>query len=245
MNDNTFNYFLFSIAVLVSLGITVLALSCGENIMKAFKIIGFVFVAVLCIFFFIIAAFLIFKTPDQQNTKSWWVYTKDAVIPNGTKRILFYDSSEKIETLNLKKLTKLTMLGFDMTQWNIEKELFSNCKNLKEVTFYQKPKEFDENAFAKCPLLKTVKLVGNISDWKDFKIILPMDCEIEFLTTKEIVIIDNKINKTITDVDFEIKKTVEVVFSNDKIASLKKQSTFLENKSEPEEQTSSVDVIEE
>ena len=243
MNDNTSNYFLFSIAVVVSIVIAVLALSCGENIMKAVKIIGFVIVIVLFVIFIVILGNLIFKSPDQQNTKSWWVYTKNADIPKDTERILFDDSSEEIETL--ENLKNLTMLDFDRTQWNIAKDLFSNCKNLKEVTFYQKPAEFDENAFAKCPLLKTVKLVGNISDWKDFKITVPMDCEIEFLTTKEIVIIDNKINKAITDMGFIIKKTVDVVFPNDEIASRKKQSTSLENKSEPEEQTSSVDVIEE
>ena len=244
MNYNTFYYFLFSITVVISVAIAVLALSCGENIVKPVKILGLLIV-VLCIVLIFIIGILIFKSPNQQNTKSWWVYTNGYDIPKDTEKILFCNSSEEIETLEkLKDLKNLTMLDFDMMQWTIKGDVFSNCKNLREVTFYQKPENFDENAFAKCPLLETVKLVGNISDWKNFKITVPVDCEIKFLTTKEVMIIDNKINKTITDVGFKIKKTVDVLFPDKEIeiTSSKKQTTSLENKYE--NQTSSVDITE-
>ena len=157
--------------------------------MKSFKIIFFIgfciFSILICVFF----GFLLFSKKNISNvekTKSWSVYKSETNLVD-VERLLF--NKDSVEIQKQEFLKNLRIVDFDAVSQKVSANTFSHCINIEEVNFYKNPgKDFDKDAFNGCTLLKTVNLVGNYEDWKDFQITVPIDCEIKFLPTKKIVI---------------------------------------------------------
>ena len=189
MNDENERHFLLAITVVFALSLAMVAIFCGEDVMKSFKIIFFIgfciFSILICIFF----GFLLFSKKNISNvekTKSWSVYKSETNLVD-VERLLF--NKDSVEIQKQEFLKNLRIVDFDAVSQKVSANTFSHCINIEEVNFYKNPgKDFDKDAFNGCTLLKTVNLVGNYEDWKDFQITVPVDCEIKFLPTKNIVI---------------------------------------------------------
>lgn len=193
-NDND-SHFLFAIIIVLSICLAALAVLCGEEIMKCLgtKITLFV---LLGIFLFIILGaaitlgIAIFNECKCDETKSWVVYKSSKTkIPDDTECLLFVNS-EKNDDAKKKicNLNNLKFLDFGLSKWEFPEGFFTCCKNLEEITFFQKPEGFRSNEFSKCLNLKKIILVGNKSDWKNFEICVPIDCEIVFEESKTVVV---------------------------------------------------------
>lgn len=189
MNDENERHFLLAITVVFALMLAVVAIFCEGDVMKSFKIIFFIgfciFSILICIFF----GFLLFSKKNISNvekTKSWSVYKSETNLVD-VERLLF--NKDSVEIQKQEFLKNLRIVDFDAVSQKVSANTFSHCINIEEVNFYKNPgKDFDKDAFNGCTLLKTVNLVGNYEDWKDFQITVPVDCEIKFLPTKNIVI---------------------------------------------------------
>ena len=189
MSDENDSHFLFAIAVIFGLALAVLAYFCGEEFMKILKIILYIGSVILAICVFAFLGILFFAKPNNNDTKTWFVYSSNNSIPEDTEKLLFLQGTEKIKPITAKKLR---CVGFDSSELSITADTFVQCKNIEEIILYQKPgKEFNKDSFAKCTSLRTVTLVGNNTDWKDFEITVPQKCEIKFFPTKTVIVSEN------------------------------------------------------
>ena len=190
MNDENERHFLFGIAIVFGIALAVVAYFCGigDEDMKCLKVVSFILICGFAIFFCVFLGFLLFGKSKNTDTKTWCVYSSTDNVPDDTERLLFCSDIEK--NLDLKKLR---FIDFDSSKIATDITTFSKCTNVEEITFYQNPgKGFSKDAFKGCTSLKTVNLVGNYEDWKGFEITVPVDCEIKFLPTKNVVIPEKK-----------------------------------------------------
>ena len=238
MDEEKKEPFLFSLAVVFALSLAVFAFFCGGDFMKMgwCKVITFIYI---CLFFVMITVFLgfiLFSKSDDTNVKTWITYSNNFDTPKDTERLTFFGDCGKIE--KQFDLKKLQIVEFDSKDIEVDENTFSKCKNIEEVTFYQKPNVPPKNAFSKCTSLKKVKLVGNCNDWTDFQITVPTDCEITFLSTKEIVIPEKISERIIDDLKITIVNGLNSVFSTEhknKNETSPADSSQREQKSETEE----------
>lgn len=207
MNDENDKYFLFSVAVVLGLGLSFLAVFCGDYMMKKANgdivltiIISIVFV-LLCILVLVISRY----TKENSGNKEWCNYYMNDKVSKDTVQLYIGSDITELENFDLPKLTTIE---FDSTKIAIKKDNFSKCRNIEVVKFYQRPNGVEKNTFSNCSNLKYVYLVGNSSDWKGFEIIVPMECEIKFLSQKVISIPEHKILQGMGNVIVNIQNSM-------------------------------------
>lgn len=72
MNDENYRHFLFSLTIVFSLGITILAFFCGDDIMKTLgvKITVFIALCIQLIIFLTCLGFIFFSNKDSRELKN-------------------------------------------------------------------------------------------------------------------------------------------------------------------------------
>lgn len=213
MKNEDYRYFLFSVVLVFSIGIAILAYFCGGEMMKCdkLKVVFFIAFIVLMICFLIAIGFLLFDTTKANSTnaqKFWYTYSDSYELPKDTEKLFFNDSISAIS--NPLNLENLKIVEFDSSNLEIKATSFSSCKNIKELTFYQRPKSIEKETFAHCTLLKNIYLVGNSSDWKGFEIIVPIDCEITFLPTKIVSIPKSDLKQKLENISITINNAIHL-----------------------------------
>ena len=189
MKNENDSHFLFAIVIVLSICLAALAVLCGEEIMKN-KIIVFAIICIIIVCSMVFFGFVIFSKKKCDETKSRTVYESlKPKISKDTERLMFINSKiyGNVDK-DIYKLKHLKFLDFDVSEWIFVKGAFNCCKNLEEITFFQKPENFNSNEFSKCLNLKKIILVGKKSDWKNFEICVPTDCEIVFEENKTVVV---------------------------------------------------------
>lgn len=189
MNDKKETDFIFAIGITLTLFTVALILFCGEDFLKALgccwvRIIFFIALIVFAFFLFISLGFMLFTSCNTKETKSWIVIAKDNEFINKNAENVMFDTDVTNITSNwIKNLDNLEQVEIYGTPV-IDERAFSKCKNLQEVTFYEKPKSIDETAFEGCSSLATMNLIGNGEKWKTFRITLPKNCKVNFIEQK-------------------------------------------------------------
>ncbi len=189
MSEENDFHLIFAIVLILSISLAILAFFCGDDIMKnsGLVIVSFISICIFAVLLLIFFAVWLFSSPEKICTKKWSVYSASEKITENTEKLFFDETAKKFEKKKLNS-ESLKIVEFDIKEWKVPEDFFVNCQNIKEVTFFQRPENFNSGTFSKNLALKKVNLFGNCEQWKDFKIITPVNCEINFIPTKTIKI---------------------------------------------------------
>ena len=225
MDDKREEVFLFSLVLIFALGLAAIAMFCGMDMMTRltgfgkFLIIGIPIIIVLVLCW---NPLHIFFREGNTNTKTWVTFSKEKENYETAERLLFIDSSFDNETSqSISDLPYLKYVDLDISEWKLPENFFSDCKNIEEVTFFQRPKnngssKFQVATFSKCINLRKVNLVGNCSEWKNFEISVPSKCEIVFIPIKTVFIPENAIKQAMSNAVINIQNNVSTKCSEKK-----------------------------
>lgn len=186
--------FIFSILIIISLFLGVIAFFCGEDIMKCAckKNYCLIFLFVTSLLFCLLLLMFL-KCCFCEENKNQEKLTIINELPQNkndlekvTKLILTKKLCNLTEYKNLKNLETLEIV-FD--NYTIPTDVFSKCNKLETIILHHTPTNQNPISFTDYISLKELILCGKKSDWNNFNAILSADCDVKFKEYQKVKII--------------------------------------------------------
>lgn len=186
MNNRKEEGFVLSVGLVLGIFLIGLGVLLEMDMKKCYEIIYFIASAIVVLVLFIVIGIKVFS--NKTEMKSWVVIGKDdlekkSVDKKIVEKVIFCEDIENLNKDNLKDFANVKIIEFH-GPITIKEKFFSKCKELEEVTFYDTMTNISPEAFDGCWNLKNVNLIGSKSSWKNFKIAVPKDCNINFIDNK-------------------------------------------------------------
>lgn len=154
MTEENDCYLIFATSVIISLSIAILGFFAGEEIMEncGLKILSFIGLCVFSILYLLFIGICLFSLREETYTKKWSIYSNTPNNLERTEKLMFdaratqFDKPLKIECLKIVEI--------DTSKFKVNNNFFTKCQNIEEVTFFQRPKDFNSDTFSKNLALK-------------------------------------------------------------------------------------------
>lgn len=170
MNDENDRRFLFSVAIVLSLGLTVIGFFCGEDMMKnniVKFLLSMVIVCVILALFYTL--FSVIPNWNKPKVSPRIVYDNILILPNDLapykrnvddsefEKIVFTNKNTKLETGAFWGYSKLVNLELPSELQEIPDYAFVGCVSLKTISIPGSITKIGKYAFYKCVKLKELK----------------------------------------------------------------------------------------